>query len=928
MLTSDAKTPALYDAAIYYAALGYAVIPIYGNMVPTRAKVAATDWAHFQHQHPSDMDLKRWFHMYTMGGLALITGHISQLLVLDFDQLDLHQRFVAAFPHLCETRVVTSAQRRLPHYYYRPPAGLEVASRKIVGLDLLAEGRYVVAPPTQIAGSSYIVTQDLEPLSLSPEDINAITAFMDDPLGFINKSHAVTRDTVSPSYLSVSKSFLTGHQSYTVTTDTLYGISQANAVTSDTVTTDTLSDMQNTASSSHTVTADTLSSRLAHAASVALNTLRLVAKEIISESDAVSSVLTDHQRNKTQNTHVSSHSLSSEKIKSLSQCRYADKRVKADNREVFSDTVTRDTLSAHALVTEMAEVAYTVTADTLSPERLIQQYQQMAIQLGRNEALFRIGVKARDFGWSQAETESILVSAHARQSTSSAHAPETPRQRIREAQRTIASVYKRPARKVQYQETRIGLPVSVREILLALKQMPLLRVLDGLILKGIAAGARLTEKFVTTLLEKIVGRHSVLKALKAVLPDGTAAFAPSPGTPTNTLVADEVTLFPGQKMLFVGVTESNKNRRGRPEQAYEMPSIDRLCQALGVRYTPSDPITAEDLKSTRRTRQAIHRELLHRRPGLYSRALLARRLGVSVRSVQRYHRGAGVQVQAAYRQREVFWETLNCIPETDDQPAHSAFLQEDTGKRYPLDMAIAKWLLTHKKRVFLMYQLPNHYSVLRESDAAQSDEPQMASRERALLRLAAAAEQSETTIGSTQIAACSHKNLSQGNTVGEVVSKAAAGVKIANVSYHKSKNLPIGAPEKKASLSGTAPISQNLSSVSTRLMDTPAQETALIFTSQPVPAQRYLPQEAYGKPLMSLTMERAAQHLYDVLRERCREKMGYMTLSKARQLLDQFGTSAVKRATHLLEKRSNVQNPAGFLISVLRSNARVAGVLA
>jgi hypothetical protein len=53
-----------------------------------------------------------------------------------------------------------------------------------------------------------------------------------------------------------------------------------------------------------------------------------------------------------------------------------------------------------------------------------------------------------------------------------------------------------------------------------------------------------------------------------------------------------------------------------------------------------------------------------------------------------------------------------------------------------------------------------------------------------------------------------------------------------------------------------------------------------------------------------------------------------MTLAKARQLLDQFGTGAVKRATHLLEKRGNVQNPAGFLISVLRSNARLAGVLA
>lgn len=403
-------------------------------------------------------------------------------------------------------------------------------------------------------------------------------------------------------------------------------------------------------------------------------------------------------------------------------------------------------------------------------------------------------------------------------------------------------------------------------------------------------------------------------------------------------------------MLFVGVTESNKNRRGRPEQAYEMPTILRLCQGLGVRYTPSDPITAQDLKSTRSTRQAIHRELLRRRPGLYSRKLLASRLGVSVRSVQRYHRSAGVHVRAAYRQREIFWETLNCIPEKDDQPAHSAFLQDDMGKRYPLDMSLAKWLLTRKKRVFLMYQLPNYYSVMTETEAVETDEAQMPPRERAILRLVAAAEQTETAIGGTQIAACSHKDLSRVKPVGEGEEKAAEGAQIAasiahnpSVSYHAKST--VFAPKANAiqTQSSANNVPQGLPAdgtwrytptSSTRMMGAPSTspvpDGALLFTPQPTRPQRFMArdEQAYREPLLSLTVERAAQRLYDALRRRCAEKVGYMTLAKARQLLDQFGTGAVKRATHLLETRGNVENPAGFLISVLRSNARLAGVLA
>jgi|GEM_PF-2236649 len=970
MLTSDAISPALYDAAMDYAALGYSVIPVFGNLVPARAKAAATDWAHFQRQHPSDVDLKRWFHMYTVGGIAIITGHISRLLILDFDQIDIHHQFVAAFPHLCDTYVVTSAQRRLPHYYYRLPDGMEVTSRKIVGLDLLAEGRYVIAPPTQIAGRHYTVTQDRAPLSLSVDDVTALVAFMDN---LTRRDDNVTRGTLSP---TISSSPFSATPEKDASRGILAPGSSRSANRLNDVSRAPQTSSENTIAQADTVTQGTLSARLASVASAALNTLRQAAKEIIAdpqESESygyVGEMTLAEVSNRLGYNSVGKmmvvDTLTPDSYGRVGEIKVADAASDSfghkseiththESRNHSAKghyTVTAGTLS---LGMSSLQMAHNVTRGTLSPERLVQQYQQMACQIGRNEALFRMGVRARDFGWSQAEVECTLTSPHVMQVAPGDHMPETPRQRMQEAHRTIASVFKRPARKIQYSETQLGLPVSVREALLKLKQMPLLRVLDGLILKGIAAGARLTEKFITSILENIVGRHSVLRALKAMLPDGSAVFAPSPRTPTHTDVATEVTLFPGQKMLFVGVTESNKIRRGRPEQAYAMPSVLYLCRALGVSYTPSDPMRAEDLKSTRRTRQAIHRELLRRRPGLYSRALLARRLGVSVRSVQRYHRSAGVRVRAAYRQREIFWETLNCIPEKDDQPAHSAFLQDDIGKRYPLDMSLAKWLLTRNKRVFLMYQLPNHYSVMPENDAALSlDEPQMSPREWAILRLVAAAEQAETTDAGVQIAACSHRDLSQAMSEKVASVKGARGVQIAastaqnpQGSYHdESYNTGLiqrSSPNISQESTVDTTIPQGLPndaswlytpSVSTRMMGAPSispvPADALLFTPKPIRSRGpvALSEQAYREPLTSLDVERAAQRLYDVLRRRCTEKLGYMTLAKARQLLDQFGIGAVKRATHLLETRGNVQNPAGFLISVLRSNARLAGVLA
>ena len=92
----------------------------------------------------------------------------------------------------------------------------------------------------------------------------------------------------------------------------------------------------------------------------------------------------------------------------------------------------------------------------------------------------------------------------------------------------------------------------------------------------------------------------------------------------------------------------NVGRRGRPVQlVFQVPSVARLLSVLGVSLSPSDPLSAEDLGSSSAYRRALHREYVKRVAPEQSMAALARRLGLSVRSLQRYNADLGVEVGEA-----------------------------------------------------------------------------------------------------------------------------------------------------------------------------------------------------------------------------------------------------------------------------------------
>ena len=156
-------------AAEIYLALGWSVIP-------TQGKVAAVPWKPYQHRRPSLEQLHQWFRAGGHTGVAIVTGPVSQLAVLDFDDEALYRDFQQRHPQLADTRAVQT--RRGCHLYFHVPGHLRFSGVKTQGADLQYTGHYVIAPPSVIDGHTYTLIGGGMPRTLSRSNADAIVRFL------------------------------------------------------------------------------------------------------------------------------------------------------------------------------------------------------------------------------------------------------------------------------------------------------------------------------------------------------------------------------------------------------------------------------------------------------------------------------------------------------------------------------------------------------------------------------------------------------------------------------------------------------------------------------------------------------------------------------------------------------------------------------
>lgn len=185
--------------ALKYLKLGFSIIPIrgkhYSNGDEGLSKGPLVKWTEFQHRHPTEKEVSLWFTRYPKANIAVVTGSISGIVVVDFDS----EQAVnwAKQKGLLNTPLVKTA--RGLHAYYKHPGGLlQNVVDPATHIDIRADGGYVVLPPSiHFNGHKYMWIS-----GHTPEEID----FADFPEYFFKKASENKQQTdLRPIYKGVSE---------------------------------------------------------------------------------------------------------------------------------------------------------------------------------------------------------------------------------------------------------------------------------------------------------------------------------------------------------------------------------------------------------------------------------------------------------------------------------------------------------------------------------------------------------------------------------------------------------------------------------------------------------------------------------------------------------------------------------------------------
>jgi len=157
-----AQATSMYKAADAYSLLGMSVLPLIGK------RPAVSSWTTHQTIAASGSTIEGWAQAGLLQNVGIVCGAVSgNLVVLDLDGAAGYPAFAASFPHLRETFTVATGGGVGRHVYFyadRLPSSVKAMGTPIGNLELCAEGRQVVAPPSihPVTGHAYRVEKPLE----------------------------------------------------------------------------------------------------------------------------------------------------------------------------------------------------------------------------------------------------------------------------------------------------------------------------------------------------------------------------------------------------------------------------------------------------------------------------------------------------------------------------------------------------------------------------------------------------------------------------------------------------------------------------------------------------------------------------------------------------------------------------------------------
>ncbi len=137
--TSNGKDNAVLTEALFLSEqVGWSVIPVGGNKKPL------INWKEFQTRVATKEEITQWFHDFPNAGIGIVTGKISNLLVFDIDPR--HGGTETQFESYNTVVVKTGGGGK--HFYFKLLDNIQNTTNLIQGVDVRAEGGYVISPPT------------------------------------------------------------------------------------------------------------------------------------------------------------------------------------------------------------------------------------------------------------------------------------------------------------------------------------------------------------------------------------------------------------------------------------------------------------------------------------------------------------------------------------------------------------------------------------------------------------------------------------------------------------------------------------------------------------------------------------------------------------------------------------------------------------
>ena len=153
----------MLDAALELLDKGYSVVPCApGERYPT------IPWREYQTRLPTPDEVRAWWETEPRSNVAIITGNVSGILVLDIDG---HEGLVAlaeAGITLPETRIIKTPHGWHAYYHYVP--GIPSRAGIYPKVDVKNDGGCVCSPPSVVAAGTYTVYLDvpIAPVGLDP----------------------------------------------------------------------------------------------------------------------------------------------------------------------------------------------------------------------------------------------------------------------------------------------------------------------------------------------------------------------------------------------------------------------------------------------------------------------------------------------------------------------------------------------------------------------------------------------------------------------------------------------------------------------------------------------------------------------------------------------------------------------------------------